>query len=137
VTGLLFGQTQSIFKNTMGLRGPQPQIALCHPDRPHYGNGLCYECWIDHPEHGSIVRWRTQIKRKFGLSEEEYNAILRKQNGVCAICKRQQKGRRLAVDHDHVTGKVRGLLCISCNRVVGYLDNEQWREAADRYITEN
>jgi hypothetical protein len=52
-----------------------------------------------------------------GISWEEYVRLLNAQNGVCAICKRQeqQSGKKLAVDHDHATGAIRGLLCADCN----------------------
>ncbi len=53
-----------------------------------------------------------------------------KQNGVCAICGNPPKKTRLAVDHNHTTGKNRGLLCGSCNGVLGYLDNPVWLEKA-------
>jgi len=66
--------------------------------------------------------------KKFGLDEEQYNKILLQQNNCCAICKtdighysKSNKKCRLAVDHDHKTGKVRGLLCNSCNRALGLL----------------
>jgi len=72
------------------------------------------------------MRWR-HIKKKYGLSQEQYLAMLRAQNGRCACCKRLPKpGRWLAVDHCHETGRVRGLLCNMCNpmieRVVAYLE---------------
>ena len=67
------------------------------------------------------TRWY-YIKKKYGLSKEEYFKILAEQNGVCYICQRTpekaQRGKRarhLSVDHDHVTGHVRGLLCTWCN----------------------
>jgi hypothetical protein len=63
------------------------------------------------------------IKRKYGLSEEEYNNLLKKQDGKCAICKTTDLGKfktkRFYVDHDKTTGKVRGLLCIKCNTGLG------------------
>lgn len=64
-------------------------------------------------------RWYS-LKKKFGLSKEQYEALLEGQNHVCAIC---GKGctKALAVDHCHTTGKVRGLLCNNCNRGVGHL----------------
>lgn len=63
------------------------------------------------------------IERTYGLSQEEYDALLKWQGGVCYICRKVPRGnRRLAVDHDHVSGLVRGLLCANdewgCNRAV-------------------
>ena len=56
------------------------------------------------------------IKRKYGLSPEEYNILFISQNGRCKICRSDKK---LSVDHCHSTGKVRGLLCTSCNILLG------------------
>lgn len=67
--------------------------------------------------------------RRYGLSSQEYYRILDQQRGVCAICeqpeKRLHKGEPvlLCVDHDHKTGKVRGLLCKSCNTAIGLCDD--------------
>lgn len=63
------------------------------------------------------------IKRTYGLDEDSYRAMLAWQGGRCYICRRKPRvGRRLAVDHDHQTGEVRGLLCANdewgCNRAV-------------------
>lgn len=55
------------------------------------------------------------IKARFNITPEAYQMLLDHQGGLCAICRRPSKVRRLAVDHDHVTGKVRGLLCRHCN----------------------
>ena len=57
----------------------------------------------------------------YRLSEEEYNSILNYQGGVCAGCGEPPHGRCLAVDHDHKTGRIRGLLCWLCNRAIGIL----------------
>ena len=65
--------------------------------------------------------------RKYGITPDRYKEILEKQNGKCAICgsadggKRGDRRRRLAVDHCHATGKVRGMLCASCNAGLGAL----------------
>ena len=56
-----------------------------------------------------------RIKVMYGLTLEEYERLLALQGGRCAICECQPRTRRLAVDHDHVTGEVRGLLCTRCN----------------------
>lgn len=67
----------------------------------------------------------SHLKRKFGISIEQYNTLLKAQDGRCAICKKlpeefTKQNRRLAVDHDHtpLTGEVRGLVCYRCNRYV-------------------
>lgn len=60
------------------------------------------------------------LQQKYGISEQEYDKLLTKQNGVCAICERKcTKQKNLCVDHDHETGKVRGLLCDNCNVGLG------------------
>lgn len=80
----------------------------------------------------------------YGLTEEQYQALLRAQKERCAICgtdkqfRRQEDNRRLAVDHCHTTGKIRGLLCASCNRGLGYFaDNPVFLRAAAKYLDKN
>lgn len=64
-------------------------------------------------------------QRLYGLTPFQYRKLLRNQNGVCAICKEiNDDGRSLAVDHDHYTGKVRGLLCTRCNLGLGFFKDE-------------
>lgn len=69
--------------------------------------------------------WRKHLLRsKYGLSLEQYDAMLIAQNGVCAICKKSDpEGKALAVDHDHITGENRGLLCGLCNKAIGLLQD--------------
>lgn len=57
----------------------------------------------------------------YRLSVAEYEKILKFQRGVCAGCSRPPTKTRLAVDHDHKTGRIRGLLCWLCNRAIGIL----------------
>ena len=75
------------------------------------------------------------LLRRFGITEEQYEELLNKQDGRCAVCLRHQSdfSRRMAVDHNHKTGEIRGLLCNFCNhRVVGkHNDSELLRRAAD------
>lgn len=56
-----------------------------------------------------------RIEDTYGLAPEEYQALLERQNFRCAICTNRPRSQRLAVDHDHQTGAVRGLLCKRCN----------------------
>lgn len=60
-----------------------------------------------------------KLKQKFGISLEVYESLLEAQNGVCAICGEADPQKALAVDHDHDTGRIRGLLCTPCNRSLG------------------
>jgi hypothetical protein len=60
-----------------------------------------------------------EIVQKYGITEDQYQQIRELQRGVCAICERHQRYRRLSVDHCHKTKKVRGLLCNWCNRSLG------------------
>lgn len=77
------------------------------------------------PEATKAILKRCVIKTKYGLSEEEYNRLKRKQKNLCALCRKPEtavwrgKVRELAVDHNHATGKVRALLCSSCNLALG------------------
>lgn len=65
----------------------------------------------------SYVEYR--LKTKYGLTLDDYNRRLDEQNGTCAICDQSPDKGRLVVDHSHVTGEVRGLLCNSCNLALG------------------
>ena len=78
---------------------------------------------------------RNNLKKKFNLSTEEYLTLLQSQNNVCAICKKPEDGKRLAVDHDHLSGKVRGLLCGQCNTGLGkFYDNIESLSNAILYL---
>lgn len=55
------------------------------------------------------------LRRNYGIGLDEYNEMLEKQGGRCAICLCRPRTRNLAVDHDHLTGALRGLLCGRCN----------------------
>jgi hypothetical protein len=77
------------------------------------------------------------LKRKFNLSEEQYKLMFDNQDGKCAICGKHQNEfkQALAVDHSHVTGKIRGLLCFKCNRGLGcFNDNVNDIEKAITYL---
>lgn len=61
---------------------------------------------------------RVHLRRKYGITPEEYDELLERQGGTCALCPATQ---RLCVDHDHDTGRIRGLLCAAHNRSLGTL----------------
>lgn len=72
------------------------------------------------------------LRNKYGIGLDDYNILLAKQNGVCAICRRPERMKNgksgkvspLAVDHCHTTGTVRGLLCFSCNVALGKFNDD-------------
>lgn len=59
------------------------------------------------------------LKRNFGITAAEYDRMYAAQGGVCKICGCHQRYQRLAVDHNHKTSAIRGLLCVMCNRGIG------------------
>lgn len=86
-------------------------------------------------------RYENHLKRTYGITLADYQAMLERQGGGCGICGGQpDKGKgavkgRFDVDHCHGTGKVRGLLCSGCNRGIGYLGDTPVRvRAALEYL---
>lgn len=74
------------------------------------------------------------LRREYGISLEEYERMLRRQDGACAIC---GNGGKLHVDHCHASGRIRGLLCGSCNRALGlFKDNVGNLATAIVYLSE-
>jgi hypothetical protein len=87
-----------------------------------------------HRESSREGAWR----RRYGITREIYNTMLKSQQGVCAICWTPDPGRNheyFHVDHDHTTNKIRGLLCDLCNRGLGYFrDSSDILESATEYL---
>lgn len=83
---------------------------------------------LNNKEKQALSKKKSILKNTYGLSLDDYNNILKTQAGVCAICKKNRpyknKGEFLCVDHNHKTGKTRGLLCHSCNRAIGMLGDD-------------
>jgi hypothetical protein len=98
---------------------PLDQFRLL-PNRPGKRESYCRPCTALR-----VKEWRAgknsigRHPRKLGVDQVAYDAILQAQNGGCAGCGVVQVERRLCVDHDHVTGRVRGLLCGRCNLAIG------------------
>lgn len=83
-----------------------------------------------------VDRKKSKTLSRYGLSLDQYKAMIKAQDGVCAICKKEcSSGLGLSVDHCHETGKIRGLLCKKCNSALGMLnDNIANFEAAILYL---
>ncbi|MGZ4659718.1 MAG: endonuclease VII domain-containing protein [Arthrobacter sp.] len=98
------------------------------------------EAQIEADPDWSFNQARRHTYARHGISEEDYTSMLAEQGGVCYICQREEttvhsggRVKLLAVDHDHQTGAVRGLLCQKCNHALGLFDDdpERLRRAAD------
>jgi hypothetical protein len=70
---------------------------------------------------------KSHLKRKYGLTLEAFDELLASQGGGCAICGKPDADN---VDHDHVTGRVRGILCFNCNIAIGQVEDDEDRLAA-------
>ena len=80
---------------------------------------------VKNTEKRKVYKKKSELKKKYKISIEGYNFINTKQSNLCAICKMVcTTGKRLAVDHCHKTGKIRGLLCTKCNIGLGYFNDD-------------
>lgn len=90
---------------------------------------------LANPEKSAASVRNATLKKKYGLTAAEVDAMFAAQGSCCLICKgTESRGNgRFHVDHDHVTGKVRGLLCKACNTTLGHMNEspDLLRAAAD------
>lgn len=114
-------------------RGPGGLDRQCKNCKQDYENDKYQD-----PEKRARIRERQiahSLKRRYGITREQYEDMLTGQKGCCAICERHHSvfKTRLAVDHNHITGEIRGLLCNNCNRrLVGrHRDGDLLRKIAD------
>lgn len=93
-------------------------------------DGACREC-----------RREKHLQNVYGMSISDYEGFFKKQLGKCGICKnppgKVKTGIKFVVDHDHATGKYRGLLCSSCNYKLSGLEDVVFKEKAIRYLEES
>lgn len=67
-----------------------------------------------------LLNYKSHLKTTYGMTVKQYEDMYKVQNGLCAICARiNTSGKRMYIDHNHVTGKIRGLLCRKCNLLLG------------------
>jgi len=94
-----------------------------------FGNYTCRPCGAEacRKYYRANLRGylRRALKQNFGMTLTEYDLMSNSQGDVCKICGGiNADGRRLAVDHNHKTGKIRGLLCQKCNLILGYANED-------------
>jgi hypothetical protein len=115
-----------------------PITPTCHPERKHIAKGLCKQCHDLQYDHANrdkrnrIAReWAknhpdrvaaTRVRSRYGLELDQVAARLNAQDGLCKICRR---AKATDIDHDHVTGVARSILCGDCNRALGLLKEDR------------
>ena len=101
-------------------------------------SSFCKDCKLEYDKNRQVNYWKTdgyktsRLRKLYGINVEKYRSMLEKQNNVCAICgkeettinKRSNRVQDLSVDHDHQSGKVRGLLCVKCNNLLGKVKDD-------------
>ncbi len=91
-------------------------------DRGNKLTGLssgCKSCRLIYQNNNKHFAKNYAINSKYGITLEDFNAILNEQDNKCPICGKELKGRNAHTDHCHTTGKVRGILCCQCNQAIG------------------
>ena len=89
-------------------------------------------------EEEKAVKRDKSLQARYKITQEEYDEWSKIQQHSCAICGEKSSPKRLAVDHCHITGIIRGLLCSNCNRAIGLLkDNPRLLRGAADYLEKN
>lgn len=121
---------------------PLDQFYKRSKNRIHEADGFlpnCIECTLSYNKKKlkTGTTKNNDLRKRYGITLKDYNRMLSEQDYGCKICGKSEKenGRKLAVDHCHATGKVRGILCTHCNSGLGYFqDNQNRMQAAIHYL---
>jgi len=85
--------------------------------------------------NGKLSKYKNFIKHRYGLTFEDKQKMFESQDGLCAMCATTLKSVRLAhIDHSHITGKVRALLCTGCNTRLAVVENKEFCMKASLYL---
>jgi Autographiviridae endonuclease VII len=112
------------------------ELTILNSVRKYYTiRNLCVTCYNEHqrewknnnPDSRKRSVRKNVIKNSYGLSEFEYHKLIELHQNACTICRKPEiiVGKSLAVDHNHETGEVRGLLCHKCNVALGMLNENE------------
>jgi hypothetical protein len=133
-------------KNRKGFvaMGRTKSINSCgHPNKKHVGHGMCGACYSKHlrltdPKYSKIARKDECLRLRYGITLAEKSALLEAQGGKCALCVKPLSDNLLGrtdahVDHCHESGRVRGILCFTCNKALGMLGDTL--DSMERVVT--
>jgi len=112
---------------------PRKNCKACNTEKPmsefysHKRDGFQSRCKPCQRAYTKPNDRKIHLRRKFGMSLDQYNNLFRKQSGKCAICEAHQSSLKvsLSVDHNHNTGTLRGLLCTQCNFALGAMREDK------------
>lgn len=126
------------FSDTSAFRTCSRCSEFISPGCFNKGHAWCRRCCLEYQraytrksKPSSAQNRRSSLRRKFGITPEQYEALYQQQDRACAICRATSNFtfKNLCVDHDHRTGKVRGLLCLNCNTALG-----QFKDSTDLLV---
>ena len=125
------------------VKGTPPIVPRCHPHKKHQAFGLCATCYrrqyavkrreVD-PTFDRYGGWDKHLNRMYGLTPDDFFKMLAEQDGHCQLCTMipNEKYNNFCVDHDHTTGRIRGILCKFCNSKLGWYENR--KESIEYYL---
>lgn len=94
-------------------------------NKPQAGDGHSQKWRANNPDKNR----QYYLSTTYGITQKVYQELFDRQNGLCAICGTHKPGRKgtvyFAVDHDHATGEIRGLLCQRCNLILGHAQDQE------------
>ncbi len=137
------------YNKSRGAGGRPPVVcADCGQEAPHFAHGKCRRCYENERQRADRARGcpdrraartarhrRWALRARFGLSPERHAEVLASQGRLCGICAEAPVDEQSAIDHCHVTGRVRGVLCRPCNLAIGGLrDNPAILRRAVAYL---
>ena len=135
------GETKSLdkfYKCWKTRDGYQWQCKECHKVYRKTHKGKSVQKRYTQTPKGKKVNKRKKLKHNYGITLADYDKMYEEQNGVCAICGGTNlNGQRLCIDHNHITKKVRGLLCIGCNHKLSIVEDKEFLEKANNYLKSN
>ncbi len=121
-----------------GVRKLRFECAICHTKYVATGPAQKY-CKICIPNATTYHRYMS-----WGINQSQWDQLLQAQGNACAICKRpfdftisKKRGLGIFIDHNHVTGHMRGILCNGCNHGLAWIEKPGWLDAASHYLQEH